>query len=226
MMNREKHHMSTTEQTRDWWNLQSFSTLHVFCQLRRLSLNLCTRTRYTVKWLTTCYTAWQQIQVLKLGVSTSSTHFHICSLGGWYDRRPWAWRMRSWSCSGDTFPAAFGCTGTLDSPSSPPCSMRHCGLRWDEEGKRLALLHSREPMHSSYTARSPPLRMPTPAARRCPLLQIACCTPWLPRTQCRHKKRSKDISRLGEFDGYTCVLMKVEIMHVTYIMPAHLLMGF
>ena len=107
------------------------------------------------------------------------TYFHICSLADWCDRRLWASRMHSWSCSGDTFPAAFGCTDTLDLPPSPLCSMRHCGRHWDVEGKRLALLRSREPMHSSCTGHSPPLRIPTPAARRCSWLHIACCTPWV-----------------------------------------------
>ena len=138
------------------------------------------------------------------------TYFHICSLGGWCGRRLWAWRTHSWSCSGDTFPAAFGCTGTLDSPSSLPCSMRHCGLRWDEEGKRLALLHSREPMHSSYTARSPPLQMPTPATRRCPWQQISCCTPWLPQVGNPHLHH-KQIDKLswGSYLGW-CRRRKLE----------------
>ena len=147
------------------------------------------------------------------------TYFHICILWGWCDRRLWAWRMHSWSCSGDTFPAAFGCTGTLDSPSSLPCSMRHCGLRWDEEGKRLALLHSREPMHSSYTARSPPLRMRTAASRRCPWLPTACCTPWLPKDQWRYKELriQIDFQALAQWNGYLCVVMEVEIVHGIYM---------
>ena len=145
-------------------------------------------------------------------MSISSTHFHICSLGGWCDRRPWAWRMRSWSCSGDIFPAAFGCTDTLDSLPSLPCSMRRCGHRWDVEGMHLALLHSRVPMHSSCIGHSPPLRMPTPASRRCPWLQTACCTPWLPKLDdsthyyVLHKlsKESRYKSPLGIDEDWGC----------------------
>ena len=129
------------------------------------------------------------------------TYFHICSLGGWCDRRLWAWRMHSWSCSGDTFPAAFGCTGTLDSPPSPPGSMRHCGRRWDVEGKRLALLRSMGPMHSGCIGHSPPLRMQTPASRRWPWPQIACCTPWLPKVGALSYSTSKLTSWEGRRAG-------------------------